>query len=313
MNVPILRKTIRLPNLAAATVPIRAVLSFDERRIDFSATLRLFQSKRNLFFRSKHSSIIYFRYATLFPSLVNRRVDQVFFRTINRPPRSSGPSRAFRRPSFAERLQNRFFVRLVLVARYQSRTPEIQAPSRFLHQQFRIRFRSLAIDDLQNELVLGVQRDVIPVVAATQISRIVFVAVFLFLFHEVPLLVELNFLRVRGKKRPTRHEALRRDHRQVVCSGSRFVNVSFPIGLSSSCRSPRRHVQGGRRLFPWAVGSRRKPFLGVRRIFPCSRCNRATAFSFPDHTTHECGCFLCLDSRIFRSFYFDNKSFSNRP
>ncbi len=318
MNVPVLRKTIRLSHLPAATIPVRAVVPFDERRVDFVTAFRRFQRFGDLLFRAEHPSTIYFRHATLFPRLVDRRIDQSFFRTINSPLRSSGPSRAFRRPSFAERLQNRLFVRLVLVARNQTRTPEIQSPSRFPYQQFRILLRPLAVDDLQDEFVFGVQGDMVPVVAASGVSRIVFVAIFLFLFHEVPVrqetqFVELDFLRPGGKLPRAHHEALRHVLRQVACSGSRFANVSFPIGLSSSCRSPRRRVRGGRRLFPSAIVSRRKPSHDVRRIFLCSRCNTATAFSFPDHTTLECGYFLLHDNRISRSFYSGNKSFSNRP
>ncbi len=58
------------------------------------------------------------------------------------------------------------------------------------------------MDDLQDELVLGVQRDVIPVIATSRISRIVFVAIFLFLSDEAPFFVVLVDLLGVGGKQP---------------------------------------------------------------------------------------------------------------
>jgi hypothetical protein len=43
-----------------------------------------------------------------------------------------------------------------------------------LYQQFRVLFRSFAVDDFQHEFVFGIQRNVIPVVATPRVSRIVF-------------------------------------------------------------------------------------------------------------------------------------------
>ena len=62
----------------------------------------------------------------------------------------------------------------------------------------------------------------IPVVAATSVSRIIFVAIFFLFFDEVPLFVELNLLGLRGKKPRVRRVTVRHVRPQAGCAGSPF-------------------------------------------------------------------------------------------
>lgn len=214
MNIPILRKTITLPNLPAAAVAVGAVMPLDERGVDCLAARRLFRRRRarsteslgDLFLRAEHRTIVDFRDATVFPRLVDRRINEVLRRNVKRSPRTARQTGRRRNVMFAERLQDRSFIRFPLVAGDQPGSLEIQAFGRVLDKCFRIVFRPLAVDDFQYEFVFGIQRDVIPIVAATSVRRIISVAIFLFLFDEVPLLVELNLFRLGGKAPRVRRE-----------------------------------------------------------------------------------------------------------
>jgi len=114
-----------------------------------------------------------------------------------------------------ERLKNRLFVGRILITRDQSRRLVIQASRRILYQLLRVLDRPLTIDDIQHEFVFGIQRDMIPVVAATSISRIVFVAILFLFSYKVPFLVELNLFRLWGKKRRVRRVTVRHVDRQA--------------------------------------------------------------------------------------------------
>ena len=136
MNVPVLRKTIRLPNLARATVPVRTIVPFDKRRVHFSTTQRGFQSRQDLFVRAEHRPVIDFRDSPVFASFVNSCINQIFRGNKKGGSRTTRQTRRFRDMPFTKRLQNRIPVRFIFITRYQKRNLEIQAPSCFLHQKY---------------------------------------------------------------------------------------------------------------------------------------------------------------------------------
>ena len=147
MNVPILRKTVRFPNFATTTVSVRTVLPFHKRRVHFSATRRRRQCRLNLIVRAEHRPIVNFLHAAFDSCFVNRCIDQIQFWTITSPFGSPSPAGAPWRSFFTERFQNRLDIRSPFVTRYQTWWLEIQTLGRFLHQQFRVLFRSLAVDN----------------------------------------------------------------------------------------------------------------------------------------------------------------------
>ena len=313
MNVPVLRKTIRLANLPAATVAVRAVLAFDKGRVHFTATLRLSKGGLDLFVRAKYRSIINFRYTSLHSRLVDRCINQLPFRTITR---SSGPptsSCAFGDSFFAECFKNRLDIRSPFIARYQPWSLEIQTPGRVLNECFRFVFRSFAVDDFQHEFVLGIKGDVIPVVTASRVSRIVFVTVFLFLFDEVPLLVELNLLRQGGKIRPIRREAFRRDLRRSGRIVRRSDNPFRSAFLFCEVRFLRQDARRWKRLALWAVSNRKAGFLVVRKISFCTPGSTAVEYRCFFRTNPSREYYLRREDHVSDSFYSHNKSFSNRP
>ena len=312
MNVPVLRKTIRLPNLPTASVPIRPIVTLDKRRVDLPTALRLLQRQLNLFLRTEYRSIINFRYSTLLPRLVNRRIHQILFRTITRSLRSTSPAGTFRRSLFTERLQNRLFVRFVFVARYQPRRLEIQAFRRFLHQQFRVLFRSFAVDDFQHEFVFGIKGDVIPIVAATGVRRIIFVATFLFLPHKVPLFVELNLLGLWGKNPRVRRGELRRVRLQVLCNDLPSRDRLSGVVLFFAFRHRRRRVRGWRWRFLPAGGSRTKRFHVVRKSVVYKSSSTVIGCRLVRRRP-ERGYFFRPEHRVGDIFYSDSKTYRDRP
>lgn len=220
MGVPVFGKTVGFADFAAATVAVGAVLTFDERRVDFAAATRRGNRRLHLLIRAENRPIRDFFHAAFHPFFVNGRVDQSRLRTPSRASRPTAFPGAARLAFFAERFEDRLFIRLVLVAGDKPRTPVFQAFRRFSHQTPCVFNRPFAADDLQHEFILGVQRHVVPAVAATGVGRVRVVTVFLFFFDEFPLFVELNFLGFRGKNRPIRREVFRYIPRRVSSNGS---------------------------------------------------------------------------------------------
>ena len=142
MNVPVLRKTIRLPNLARATVSVRSVVPLDKRRVDLPTARRGRQCRLDLLVRAKHCSIVDFRYSAFLTGLTDRCIDQFLRRHEKNSSRTARQARRLRDVSLAEHLQNRLFIRFIFITRYQPRRIAIQALRRFLHQQFCSFFRS---------------------------------------------------------------------------------------------------------------------------------------------------------------------------
>ena len=312
MNVPVLRKTIRLPNLARATISVRTIVPLDKRRVHFSATRRGFQSRQDLFVRAKYRPVIDFRYSPVFTGFMDCRINQIDRRDEKGGSRTTRQTRRFRDMPFTERLQNRIPVRFIFVTCYQSRNLGIQAPSRFLYQKYSLLFRPFAIDHFQHELVFGIKGDVIPIVTATPISRVVFVAIFLLLFDEAPFLVELNFLGVRGKKQRVHRVILPHVLRRAGCSGSPFADGLFPGGLFFASHFPRRHAQGGKRQFLLAIANRKKPFHDAQKIVVYKSGNAVIGYRSA-RRWYERGYYFHPEHRVWGSFYSDNKTFSSRP
>ena len=73
--------------------------------------------------------------------------------------------------------------------------------------------RSRPGDHPQDELVLGVERNMIPIVAAMIVIGVRRVAVLLLLVDEGPFLIELDFAGIGGKRPPTRRGRLWRADR----------------------------------------------------------------------------------------------------
>ena len=182
MNIPILRETITFANLPA--------------------TFRDFQCFLHLLVRPKDRPMRDCCDSSLHSRLMNRRIHQFFRRDKYRTTRTTAFSRRQRSRALAKRLQNRLLIGFPLVARHQSRRLIFQDFRRFSHQQFRVLFGAFAIHDHQHKFVLGIERNVIPVIAVANFNHMVCVCVaMLFLFeHEVPLLVERDFFGLRGKK-----------------------------------------------------------------------------------------------------------------
>jgi hypothetical protein len=148
MDVPVLRKTITLPNLSTATIPVRSILTLDERSIDLPATLRFLQCRLNLFLRAKNDPIINLFDTPLHPRLVHRCIHQVWRRTITRSLRSSSLECSSWRSFCSKCLQNRSWIGGIFVARHQSRRLVIQASRRIFHQLLRVLDRPFAIDHI---------------------------------------------------------------------------------------------------------------------------------------------------------------------
>ena len=178
-----------------------------------------------------------------------RRLHQVRLGAITwflRSPTFTGKTR---HSLFPKRLKNGLLIRRIFISRDQSRRLELQASCRILYQPFCVRLRPFSIDDFKDKFVFGIQGNGIPVVAATSVSRIAFVAMFFLLEYEVPLFVELNLLGVGGKTPRVRRGVVRHACQQAGCAGSPFGDERWSSGLSFACHCLRRRVREWKRWF----------------------------------------------------------------
>ena len=312
MNIPILGKTVRLPNLSAATIPVCPVLTLDKRCVYLSAASRNRKGGLHLLVGSKHGSTLDFCHTPFGSCFVDRRIDQVRRRTITWAFRTPSFSRAFWQPLLAERLQDGLFVGMVFIARDQSWRLVLQAFRRVFYQQFRVFFRSFAVDHFQHEFVFGIQGSVIPVIAASGINRIVFVAILLFFPNEVPLFVELHLVCVGGKIQQVCRVVARRVAQQAGYNGSPFADALSSNGLFYASHFLPRRVPEWKLLSLLATANRKKPFLGVRKRIFCKRDNTTIASCWA-RIGLERGYFLHRKRRVFGTLYSGNKSFSSHP
>ncbi len=313
MHIPILRETIRFANFPTATIAVGAVVSFDERGVDFFAAFRLFQRRFHLRFRTEHAAIIHLDNATFHTGFMHRYIDQIFAGLELAALRSPGFSGAFRCSLNSKRFQNCFLIRFVFIACDEPGNPVLQAFGGSLDQQFRVGFRAFAVDDFKHKFVFGIQRNVIPVVAAACVSRISCVAMLLFFSHEVPLFVELNLLRCGGKIPQVRREVFRHVRPRVLCNGSPCRNRLSIIGLFFSCHCLRQHVRESKQLFPLATGNRKKQSRDFRKISPCKHDNTTTALPCLARTKPEFRYYFRPERPVSGNFYSDNKTSKDRP
>lgn len=275
------------------------------------------KSRLNLFFCPEYRPIVYFYHTSIHTGLMHCCIHQVLRCAKTCFLRSTAFSCWMRQILLSEGLKNCLPVRLVFVAGNQPRRFELQAVSRFLYQLFCICFRAFAVDHFQHKFVFGIKGNVIPIVTASGIRRIVFVAMFLFFPNEVPLLVELNLFRVRGTVllkmgQQVRREVVRHVLRQVVCNDLRYRDQLSPNVLFFAFHSPRRRVREWKRRFSPAIASRKKPCRDVRKSVVYKSSN-TTAACCLGRNRHERGYFLHPEHHVGSSFYSDNKTCQDRP
>ena len=256
VGVPAFGEAVGLADFPAAAVSVGTVLPFDERRVDFAAARRRGQGRLHLGVRAENRLQADVRHPPFRPRFTNHRVDQVRPRMVRRGSWPAAFSVVFRLVFFAERQQNRLFIRLAFVAGDKPRNTVFQAFCRLSQQKQRIFVCLFSADDLKYEPMLGIQRHVIPAVAAAGVNRDTFVAAVSLLFpDEAPLFVELDFLGLRGKNRHIRREVPRHAPPPSACNGSPSADSPSPNAPFSASRSPRQHARGSKRPFSSAAGS----------------------------------------------------------
>ena len=77
MDIPLLGEAIALANLAGVAIAIRAVLTFDERRVDVSAYQRGLQGRLHIRRASEDHARFHLHDTALLPRLMHRGITQV--------------------------------------------------------------------------------------------------------------------------------------------------------------------------------------------------------------------------------------------
>jgi len=83
-----------------------------------------------------------------------------------------------------------------------------------VHELLAVLRRSFSRHQAQKQTALGIHCGVIPIVTATQVRRLLGIAMGLLLVDEIPILIYLHGAGVRGKKRPIHRAACVHAHPQ---------------------------------------------------------------------------------------------------
>jgi len=204
MEVPVLGKSVRPPDLARILMPVRAIVPLDKGDVDVAAARRTTQGLLQILPAPINDSRADAHHPAPAAVFVDRRVQQSGRRTTARFGSAADPMLAAARIGLSVDLQDRFTVRLVLIAGDQTHPPASRATVEVPHETMHILAGPLARHQGDDQLVLGIQGHMVPVVPAPLIRRVVGITLFFLFAHEGPLFVELDLLRLRGKRRPDR-------------------------------------------------------------------------------------------------------------
>jgi hypothetical protein len=214
VHLPVFAEPVSLPRLPRVATAIGAVLALDERGVHTMACHRLAEYFLQPFRRAEDLSLFYGHDAIVLAVLVHRRVNYVVSDLAlgenPRPARLSSPRGSHR---LTEGLLDRRGVGRVLVAGHQFRRITAELLTDLADDCIGVFPRSRPGDHSQDELVLGVERNMIPVVAEVIVIGVRGVAVLLLLVDERPFLIELDFAGIGGKRPPTRRGRLWRAYR----------------------------------------------------------------------------------------------------
>jgi hypothetical protein len=204
MHLPVFAEPVSLPRLSRIATAIGRVVALDERGVHAVAHRGLAQYLLQPLRRAEDQPLFNGNHVIVLAVLVHRRVGHVVSHPAlgenSRPARLTFPWGGHR---FAERLLDCRRVRRVLVAGHQLRRLATELLTHLVHDCIAVLPRSRPGNHRQDELVLGVEGDMVPIVAAVVVIGVRGIAVLLLLSDEGPFLVELDFACIGGKKPPT--------------------------------------------------------------------------------------------------------------
>lgn len=205
VDLPILAEAVRPADLPRIASPVRPVVTLHERGVDAVTDRGLGQGRLQATPRAEDPPLIDGDHVAILAMLVHRRVVQSPGQPASRhdpgTPRAA-PRRGHDR--HAEGGFDRGLVRRILVAGDQLRRPIAEPIADLGGDRLGVLDGPCPRDDRQDQPVLGVDGDVVPVITALRVVGIAGVAVRLLLGDERPLLVELDLAGLGGKRPPAR-------------------------------------------------------------------------------------------------------------
>jgi len=216
VRVPLLRKRVALPHLAATTVPICPIVPLHEARVHRPTHRRRQQRQGHGGQRSEHHPRTHVHDPVVLADLVDGRIRDLGRHHLLRLPRTATPTGAGRRHHLPIRLANGRRVHRIFVRGHQPHRPPAGPLVEVANQLVRGLLGPLADHQTHDQPALGVQGHVIPAVAVLAVAL---VAILLLFADETPLFIELDFVRRRGKKPRVPRGVARRAGPPGVCSG----------------------------------------------------------------------------------------------
>ena len=213
MDLPVLGKAVALAGLAAVAVVIRAVVPLHVHRVHPLTYRRGGQRRRDGKHRPEDDAGFDLDHAVVLARLVNHRILQALRGLLVRlgVPADLAPAPGSDR--LAVGLQDGRLVARVLIRGHQIHQPAAGPFFEIVYQELGVPLGTFARDHTDNQAMFGVEGHMVPVVAAQVICRLVRVAALLLLGDEGPLLVELDFTGLGGKKPRDRRGVARRGRR----------------------------------------------------------------------------------------------------
>ena len=313
MDVPVFGETITLAGLTCIAMPIRPIVSFDERRIDLRTDRRGIQGGLDTFLGAEDGAEFNIDDSSLLARFVHRGIVEILGRE---DVRMGGTTRfaGGRRVHFLSiRPMNRPFVRAVFVTGEQYNGLIIGALLECLHHLLDVFRAPFSWYDSQHQSMFRVIGHMIPTIALVGIVRIVGGTMLLLLADKGPFLIELAFSGLRGKKPPTRHAHLWSDCLPACCSGPRSLYSPRSTERWLVPHSPPGYARAPTRFSPRPGGRGTTRCLCAQKSGPCRCDNTADASAFSFHSGHTRSNFRGPAGRSSDSLYFGSRIGKGHP
>ena len=307
MYVPVFGETVAFAYLAGIAVAIRTVMPFDESGINRFANCRCFYGRGHLDLGAKDNTQINFDYPALSPHFMNGGIFQTLWRNTARTFRPATFACPLRLNLSPISLQNRPFIRLILIRCNQIHNTTISSFLKIKDQFLNVFRCTFARDNAYYQTVLWIISYMIPVIALLTVSRVMVITAFLLLAYKGPFLIELNLDGLWGKRQPVHREAPWRVRQPVVNNASLYFYLRRPDGLFCVLRSFQKYARAMRWLFSDQASYGTAVCLFVQKIASCMFGSTADGYGYFCRICRILSDYLRCVFRNQGIFYSDNK------
>ncbi len=281
VHPPVFAESVTFPGFASIAMSGGPVLALQEGCVDRSANFRHPQRHDHRRQGAEDDPMAHSNDSTLGSDLLHHRIGQPGWYGGNRLPGATGLTRPGHVLVFAVGMADRRRVRRVVVAGHQVHQPTAGAAAKLSNENLRVLDGPGPWYHRHDQAMLGVESDMVPVVALVVIVGVGAIALGFFLADEGPHLIELSLGRPGGKEPPGGPGDSGHDRRTAGYIGRPYLDRPGRAGRSGGPHTLRRDARRPTPPSPRGAEHRRVGCLFVRRSGLCKSGSGACVWSCP--------------------------------